>query len=798
MHNAEMTPVNVAAAEADNSQPGASVNPAIAMIDEGNALEEQGRMPEAMERYEAAIKTDPQCARAHLNRGNVLLAGARFDDARNAYTLAITCDPHYAAAHFNLGNLNYRAGEFEPALRNYQAAIGIRPDFADAFVGMANALDGLGRTAEAVESYERALAISPGYAEIHFNLGVLATTQGWYDEAAGSLRRAVEIKPDFVQAHRKLGAVLSTLQQLDAAEASLHRALSIEPESVEILHDLATILLSRGKSPEAVQLLVPMLERAPTWTTKVAFASCVARTRFGSNDPQIRAALTTAIIEPWGMPYELCHPALSLIMLDERIAGCVRLANRSWPIRLPKAALFGSDGLAALAADPLLRALLEAAPVSTIEFERFLTCARHALLEIASNKQAPDHSDVAALHFYAALSRQCFINEYIFDCDDTELIAAAACRTKLLALLESYAVVPPFLVLAVAAYFPLNTLRDASRLPAPNEPGPVDEVLRQQIREPREERALRADVKCLTSITSGVSEEVRDQYEQNPYPRWVKVPLGGQALRFNDELRRTLPFAPFMPMPDDSAPEVLIAGCGTGIHSILTAQRFRGARVLAIDLSLSSITYAMRKTRELGMTNIEYAQADILKIGDIARTFDIIESGGVLHHLADPFMGWRTLLSRLRPGGFMKLGFYSELARRHVVKVREFIAARGYASTPDGIRRLRRDLIRKDMSVELQWLSNMSDFYSTSDCRDLLFHVQEHRLTLGQVESFLAEFGLQFIGFQLDPRVLNQYRLRFADDPHSTNLRNWARFETDNPDTFAGMYQFWIQQPIIV
>jgi tetratricopeptide (TPR) repeat protein/2-polyprenyl-3-methyl-5-hydroxy-6-metoxy-1,4-benzoquinol methylase len=797
MRNAEMTPVNVATAETDNSKPVSSLNPAIAMIVEGNALEEQGRMPEAMERYEAAIKTDPQCARAHLNRGNILLADARFDDARSAYQLAITCDSHYAAAHFNLGNLNYRAGEFELALRNYQAAVGIRPAFADGFVGMANALDSLGRTAEAVESYERALVISPGYAEIHFNLGVLATTQGRYEEAADSLRRAVEIKPDFSQAHHKLGAVLSRLEQLDAAEASLHRALSIDPESAEILRDLATILLSRGKSPEAVQLIVPMLERAPTWTTKVAFASCVARTRFRANDSQIRAALTTAMIEPWGMPYELCQPALSLIMLDERIASCVRLANASWPIRLPKAALFGSDGLAALAADRLLRALLESAPVSTIEFERFLTCARHAVLEIASNKQGPDHSDVAALQFYAAVSRQCFVNEYIFDCDDTELTAAVACRTKLQALLDANAVVPPFLVLAVAGYFPLNTLRDASRLLAPNQPGPVDEVLRQQIREPLEERALRVGIECLTSITSGVSEEVRDQYEQNPYPRWVKVPKREQVLRFNDELRRALPFAPFTPMPDDSAPEVLIAGCGTGSHSILTAQRFRGARVLAIDLSLSSISYAKRKTQELGITNIEYAQADILKVGDIMRTFDVIESGGVLHHLADPFMGWRTLLSRLRPGGFMSLGFYSELARRHVVKAREFIAARGYASTLNDIRRFRQDLIVNDISVELQWLSKVPDFYSTSDCRDLLFHVQEHRLTLGQVESFLVEFGLEFIGFQLDPRVLNQYRARFTDDPSGTKLRNWARFEADNPDTFVGMYQFWIQRPII-
>ncbi len=730
MSDIERTRINQASAEVDGNTPVASRNPAIALIDEGNALEEQGRIPEAMARYDAAVQAEPQCARAHLNRGNILLAGAQFDEARCAYQLAINCDPRYAAAHFNLGNLNCRAGEFELALRNYQVAIGIRPDFADALVAMANALDSLGRTAEAVESYERALVINPRYAEVHFNLGVLATTQGRHEEAAHSLRRAVEIKPDYAEA-------------------------------------------------------------------QVAFASSVARTRFTTNDPQIRATLTTAIIEPWGMPFELCRPALSLIMLDERIAGCVRLANRSWPVRLPKAALFGADGPVALAADPLLHALLEAVPVSTIEFERFLTSARHALLETASNEQAPDPSDVAALHFYVALSRQCFVNEYIFDIDDRERIAAAACRTKLLALLDANAVVPPFLVLAVAAYFPLNTLRDASRLLAANEPGPIDEVLRQQIREPLEEQALRAGVECVTSITGGVSEKVRDQYEQNPYPRWVKLPIRKQALYFNDELRRTFPFASFTPMPDDSAPEVLIAGCGTGCHSILVAQRFRGAHVLAIDLSLSSISYAKRKTRELGMTNIEYAQADILRLGDIARTFDIIEAGGVLHHLADPFIGWRTLLSRLRPGGFMCLGFYSELARRHVVKAREFIAARGYASTTDYIRRFRQDLTVKDMNVELQSLSKMSDFYSTSNCRDLLFHVQERRLTLGQIESLLSEFGLHIIGFDFDQEVLRQYRARFTDDPAGSNLRNWARFEAEYPDTFVSMYQFWIQQPVI-
>jgi tetratricopeptide (TPR) repeat protein/2-polyprenyl-3-methyl-5-hydroxy-6-metoxy-1,4-benzoquinol methylase len=786
--------MDIRAAAVDNNTQVASRNAAVAMINEGNALEEQGQIAEAMARYDAAVQADPRWARAHLNRGNILLAGARFDEARSAYELAIDCDPHYAAAHFNLGNLNYGAGKFERALQNYQVAVGIRPDFADAFVAMANALESLGRTAEAVESCDRALAINPDYAEVHFNLGMLATTHERYEEAAKSLRRAVEIKPDFAQAHRTLGIVLSKLEQLDAAAASHRRALTIEPESEEILYELAMILLALGKSGEALRLIMPALERAPSWTTKVAFVGSVARTGFLINDSGIRAALTAAITEPWGVPHELCRPALSLVMLDQRIASCVRLANASWPARLPKEALFGANGLAALATDTLLHALLEAAPVGSIEFERFLTCARHALLETASSEQPPAPSDTAALQFYAALSRQCFVNEYIFDCDDREKLAAAACRTKLLTILDADATVPPLLLLAVAAYSPLYALRDPSRLLDSIGPGPVDAVLRQQIREPLEEQALRADIECLTPISGGVSEEVRNQYEQNPYPRWVKLPIHDLTLRFNEEVRRLLPFAPFTPMSDDSAPEVLIAGCGTGSHPIITCQRFRGIRVLAIDLSLSSISYAKRKTQELGIKNIEYAQADILKLGDITRNFDIIESVGVLHHMTDPFAGWRTLLSRLRPGGFMFLGFYSELGRRHEVKARELIAARGYAGTTDDIRRFRRDFTARNSSAELQWLDSTPDFYSMSECRDLLFHVQENRLTLGQIESFLADFGLHFIGFELDRRVLHQYRVRFTDDPSCTNLRNWARFEADNPDTFTGMYRFWIQR----
>jgi predicted TPR repeat methyltransferase len=177
----------------DGSAPITAGDGVIALIEKGNALEEQGRTEEAMDCYEAAVQADARCARAHLNRGNILLAGARIEEARAAYQHAVACDPNYAAAYFNLGNLNYRVREYEQALRNYEIAVRIRPEFADAFVAMGNTLDDLGRTVEAIESYHRALAIRPDYAEVHFNLGVLAMKNGEAAKAADHYRKAIDL-----------------------------------------------------------------------------------------------------------------------------------------------------------------------------------------------------------------------------------------------------------------------------------------------------------------------------------------------------------------------------------------------------------------------------------------------------------------------------------------------------------------------------------------------------------------------------------------------------------------------------
>jgi SAM-dependent methyltransferase len=222
------------------------------------------------------------------------------------------------------------------------------------------------------------------------------------------------------------------------------------------------------------------------------------------------------------------------------------------------------------------------------------------------------------------------------------------------------------------------------------------------------------------------------------------------------------------------------------------AQSYPEAKVLAVDLSLASLGYAKLKTREMGLANIEYAQADILELGGLGRTFDVISSGGVLHHLADMMAGWRVLLSLLRPGGCMHIALYSELARRSVVAGRNFIAQRGLSASD--IPRARQELIEAAAGdPALQGVLEFPDFYARSDCRDLLFHVQESRCTLPQIAEFLAENNLEFLGFVLADSVRARFHARhgWQKDP---DLNLWHAFETQNPDTFRGMYEFWIQR----
>ena len=235
--------------------------------------------------------------------------------------------------------------------------------------------------------------------------------------------------------------------------------------------------------------------------------------------------------------------------------------------------------------------------------------------------------------------------------------------------------------------------------------------------------------------------------------------------------------------------EILISGRGTGQHDSKLPSTLRRAGP-GYRHEFGEPAYARRKTREEGICNIEYAQADILKLGMLGRTFDRIEAVGVLHHLANPKVGFRVLLSLLRPGGKMRIGLYSEAARRSIVEARTLIAERGYRPTEEDIRKFRQEILRNVDSQRWKRLTTSADFYSMSGCRDLLFNVMEHRFTIPEIKVLLSEQELSFLGFELPPEVIDTFQQNFLGADALNNLDHWHAFETANPLTFRYMYIF--------
>jgi len=482
----------------------------------------------------------------------------------------------------------------------------------------------------------------------------------------------------------------------------------------------------------------------------------------------------------------------TLLNVNPTIRMGLPRAASAWPRELPAEEILGAAGFAALTHDPLLRCMLESATVRDLNLERYLIALRRIMLDIASGDAAAAYrTDESVLAFGCMLARQCFLNEYVFAISPQESEKVSHLREELVQALAAGATIPPLLPVVTAAYFPLSELAQSQSLLNRPWPAAVGGLLAQQIREPLEERQLRDTIAHLTGIEDGVSVLVRQQYEENPYPRWVVAASNRGPAQVSEYLRQQFPMASFRNLASDGSIDILIAGCGTGQQATVTARRFAQARVLAFDLSLASLSYAKRMAAVFGVRNIEYAQADILKLDSLDRTFDIIEASGVLHHLADPFEGWRRLLSKLRPGGFMHVGLYSKTARGQIRAAREFLAGKGVGSSTQDIRKWRQELL----STPMRSVADYADFFSTSECRDLLFHVQEHQLTLPEIEDFLRPHSLQFLGFELAAGIAANYRLRFPEDLSMTNLASWQTFETENPSTFASMYQFWIQKP---
>lgn len=532
------------------------------------------------------------------------------------------------------------------------------------------------------------------------------------------------------------------------------------------------------------------LKAAETEETRTAFARALLRSGAVADTPEMRELLARVLAEGWIAP-RLLFNAAAILIKNGPSRPFIERAVWAWPKPVSETEFTAAGPLSNLLGDRLLNAALISTFVSDLELEKFLTAIRRVILEksLALDPSQPAPDDL--LSFAAALARQCYLNEYVFRTEKEEKVLL----DKLLRLLKQKGdtALAPLWVTVLGSYMPLSEIPERQVSFEREWPKPVQAVIEQQIHQPAKIESLRGSIQKITKIDDDISLAVQHQYEENPYPRWEKIPARATRTDIFTELRAKFPYADISGEDRDEPFNVLIAGCGTG-QQLPEFSSHPHAKTLGIDLSLASLAYAKSKIDEFGLSNIDLGQADILKLDLPAESYDLIVSSGVLHHMEDPEAGWRKLVSLLKPGGFMLIGLYSELARRNIVAAREIIAERKIRSTANAIRKFRQDVIAEANNPVLRPILFAPDFYSLSECRDLLFHVQEQRFTIPRMQKFLAGNGLAFLGFENTLKIGPDFARHFTLAKHYGDLDHWHAYEQKNPDTFAAMYNFWLQK----
>lgn len=323
------------------------------------------------------------------------------------------------------------------------------------------------------------------------------------------------------------------------------------------------------------------------------------------------------------------------------------------------------------------------------------------------------HYEDDVMSFIECLSIQCFLNDYVYNYDSDEIEWLNYLKDNITGNEKYYAPV-------ISCYEPIHNLVT---------PYKQDEFTKVQITDPLSVLEIQQTLERVGTITDPTSKLVRDQYMKNPYPKWRYTDFISEEYR------------------EGNSPRVLIAGCGTG-HQVVGASQYKDAQITAIDICDVSVAYAKQKADEYGM-NVRFIVMDLLNVELLQRQFDIIECGGVLHHMADPELGLSALCKVLAPGGQMKLGLYNRDARTAVTKVRNSI------KNVD-IREFRTKVFN-GCYPELEELTQMLDFYGLSTCRDYCFHECEHQFTLPQIHVMLNNNNLDLCGF-LDLETSHMYQ----------------------------------------
>ena len=677
----------------------------------------------------------------------------KFQLAEKLYKEILSLDKDHVEANYQLGTLYSQLQNFNLAKPLLAKAHKLSPNNPNINLHIGNLLLSTGKPLEAINYFEKVINVQPNFILAHFNKGITLYNQKKYHDAIKCFERVIEIEPNNINAYNVLGIIFQETGEFQKSLSYLKKSLNIAPNNLRVINTVLNLFksiqltnLSESNSSDLIELFI-FLFKKDTIDHNALFNNAKNLIFFEESKNEVERLIDT-----------------NVSLLDNNL---VKKALKK----------------------QLFLLILQKALLRDKFLEKFLCHTRKEFLFLIKNKNRNENSIKEFIDFIISFAEQSFLNEYLFFQTDEEIKIINDLKIQI----ENDKNINELDISILGCYLPLSSSKIIINklVNYTSKNNLFNDLLQMQIKDPLKEHELKSNINSFDDISDNISKKVREQYEENPYPRWRYADIVPKN-KFLTILNNNLKPNKIISNDDNLIKDVLIAGCGTG-QQLVSKTSYENSRILAVDLSLSSLAFAKRKMQELNHINVEFLHGDILNLKNLNRKFSVIECVGVLHHLKNPEEGLEILLSILEPNGYLKLGLYSELARKHIIETREFIKKQNIKSSISNIRYIREIIKNDKKNTSFQKLNYNYDFYSTSNVRDLIFHVQEHRYTLPQITKLLRKYNLKFLGFTNSSNK-KEYAKHFPNDLKCTSLENWHNFEINNPDIFKQMYQFWVKK----
>jgi SAM-dependent methyltransferase len=264
--------------------------------------------------------------------------------------------------------------------------------------------------------------------------------------------------------------------------------------------------------------------------------------------------------------------------------------------------------------------------------------------------------------------------------------------------------------------------------------------------------------------------DIQSFYERMPYPAPL-TNLDRHIELFKDPERRRIQSLRLFPGGAPGGPQqILVAGCGTS-QAATVALREPDSRVVAIDISSTSLNHLRGLQQKYKLENLEIHQLSIPDVAALKLTFDQIICTGVLHHLPDPDQGLRSLRDVLEPDGAMQIMVYAAYGRVGIYMMQDYCRLLGITPSNQDLDALAASLRHLPDDHPLSpLLHKFRDFTQRNALADALLHPQDRAYTVPQLYEWLDHCGMTF-GRWLEQAPYLPQCGAVADTPLAARLR---------------------------